>query len=64
MIQFGDGASKSNLSSFWTSHGATNGTPKTDLYTKNFNVSLKKGGGYQLASGGGTRDLSQHSMQH
>tara|TARA_B100000123_G_scaffold29375_1_gene19847 strand:+ start:225 stop:1832 length:1608 start_codon:yes stop_codon:yes gene_type:complete len=58
MIQFGAGASKSNLSSFWTSHGATNGTPKTDLYTKNFNVSLKKGGGAQLASGGGAESIA------
>tara|TARA_B100001287_G_C22665436_1_gene522585 strand:+ start:303 stop:1910 length:1608 start_codon:yes stop_codon:yes gene_type:complete len=58
MIQFGAGASKSNLSSFWTSHGATNGTPKTDLYTSNYNVSLKKGGGAQLASGGGAESIA------
>lgn len=58
MIQFGAGASKSNLSSFWTGHGATNGTPKTDLYTSNYNVSLKKGGGAQLASGGGAESIA------
>lgn len=58
MTQFGAGASKSNLSSFWTSHGATNGTPKTDLYTSNYNVSLKKGGGAQLASGGGAESIA------
>ena len=51
MTQYGAKASKSNLSTMWTSHGARNGTPKTDMFTKNFNISLKKAGGSQLASG-------------
>ena len=34
MTQFGGGKSKSNLSSFWQQWGATDGTPKTDMYTK------------------------------
>ena len=51
MIQYGAKASKSNLSTMWASHGAKNGTPKTDMFTKNFNISLKKAGGSQLASG-------------
>ena len=36
----------------WTDWGGTNGTPKTDMYTENYNISLKKKGGSQLASGG------------
>ena len=40
------------ISSFWVEKGGTNGTPKTDMYTKDFNISLKKKGGSQLASGG------------
>lgn len=51
MTQYGAKASKSNLSAMWASHGATNGTPKTDMFTKKFNISLKKAGGSQLASG-------------
>jgi len=51
MTQYGAKASKSNLSTMWASHGARNGTPKTDMFTKNFNISLKKAGGSQLASG-------------
>ena len=51
MEQYGAKASKSNLSKMWASHGAKNGTPKTDMFTKNFNISLKKAGGSQLASG-------------
>ena len=43
---------KSNLSSFWVSFGGTDGTPKTDMYNKDYNISLKKKGGSQLASGG------------
>ena len=52
MIQYGGGGGKKNLSSFWIEKGGTNGTPKTDMYTKNYNISLKKAGGSQLASGG------------
>ena len=52
MVQFGGGGGKENLSSFWVEKGGTNGTPKTDMYTKDFNISLKKKGGSQLASGG------------
>ena len=51
MVQFGGSAGLKNLSSNWTKHGATNGTPKTDMYTKKYNISLKKKGGSQLASG-------------
>mgnify|MGYP001408794143 CR=1 FL=1 len=52
ITQFGGGKSKSNLSSFWTSYGASDGTPKTDMYNADYNISLKKKGGSQLASGG------------
>ena len=52
ITQFGAGKSKSNLSSFWTSFGGTDGTPKTDMYNSDYNISLKKKGGSQLASGG------------
>ena len=52
ITQFGAGKSKSNLSSFWTSYGGSDGTPKTDMYNKDYNISLKKKGGSQLASGG------------
>ena len=51
MVQYGAKASKSNLSKLWTDHGGKNGTPKTDMYTKKYNISLKKVGGSQLASG-------------
>tara|TARA_B100000287_G_C20618196_1_gene774882 strand:+ start:38 stop:1612 length:1575 start_codon:yes stop_codon:yes gene_type:complete len=51
MIQFGAGKSSKNLTSFWLSKGGTDGTPKTDMYTKTHNISLKKAGGSQLASG-------------
>ena len=51
MVQYGAKASKSNLSNFWIEHGGVNGTPKTDMYTKAHNISLKKAGGSQLASG-------------
>jgi hypothetical protein len=51
ITQFGGGKAKSNLSSFWTTWGAGDGTPKTDMYNKEYNISLKKKGGSQLASG-------------
>ena len=51
MTQYGGGGGKSNLSASWVEHGGTNGTPKTDMYTSNYNISLKKKGGSQLASG-------------
>jgi hypothetical protein len=51
MQQFGKGKSKANLSNFWLSHGGTDGTPKTDMYNNSYNISLKKAGGSQLASG-------------
>ena len=51
LTQFGGGKSSSNLSPFWTSWGAGDGTPKTDMYNKDYNISLKKKGGSQLASG-------------
>ena len=58
MKQYGAKASKSNLSSFWIKHGGTNGTPKTDMFTKTHNISLKKAGGSQLASGTAGETLS------
>ena len=51
MTQFGGGKSKANLSDFWLDNGGKDGTPKTDMYSKDFNISLKKKGGSQLASG-------------
>ena len=51
ITQFGGGKSKANLSDFWTTWGAGDGTPKTDMYNKEYNISLKKKGGSQLASG-------------
>jgi hypothetical protein len=58
MKQYGAKSSKSNLSSFWIKHGGTNGTPKTDMFTKTHNISLKKAGGSQLASGTAGETLS------
>jgi len=58
MIQYGGGGGKKNLSSFWIKRGGTNGTPKTDMYTKQYNISLKKKGGSQLASGGTGETIS------
>ena len=52
MTQYGSGGGKKNLSASWIARGGTNGTPKTDMYTSDYNVSLKKKGGSQLASGG------------
>jgi hypothetical protein len=52
MKQYGGGGGKKNLSPNWIKWGGTNGTPKTDMYTDNYNISLKKKGGSQLASGG------------
>ena len=45
MTQYGASGGKSNLTASWITHGGTNGTPKTDMYTSNFNISLKKKGG-------------------
>jgi hypothetical protein len=48
MTQFGKGNGK--LSAYWTSYGAGNGTPKTDMYTGSKGtdrISLKKSGGSQ-----------------
>ena len=61
MIQFGAGKSKKNLSSFWISKGGSDGTPKTDMYTKTHNISLKKKGGSQLASGAKGETLAMYS---
>ena len=58
MIQYGGGGGKKNLSSFWIEKGGKNGTPKTDMYTKQYNISLKKKGGSQLASGGTGETIS------
>jgi len=71
MIQYGAGKSKSNLSDFWQNpskgvKGGTDGTPKTDMYTSNYQISLKKAGGSQLASGGQGETLSTFyaALQH
>ena len=56
MTQFG--ASSGSLSKLWKDHGAGNATPKTDMYTSNYIVSLKKAGGSQLASGGKEETLA------
>ena len=71
MIQYGAGKSKSNLSAFWQNpakgvKGGTDGTPKTDMYTSNYQISLKKAGGSQLASGGQGETLSTFyaALQH
>ena len=61
MVQFGAGKSKSNLSSFWISKGGSDGTPKTDMYTKTHNISLKKKGGSQLASGSKGETIAMYS---
>jgi len=58
MKQYGGGGGKKNLSSSWLKWGGTNGTPKTDMYTTNYNISLKKAGGSQLASGGKGETIS------
>lgn len=58
MTQYGGGGGKVNLSPSWKEWGGTNGTPKTDMYTKNYNISLKKAGGSQLASGGTGETIS------
>ena len=61
MTQHGASLGKGTLSDLWTNNlpkelkragsGATNTTPKTDMYTDNYNISLKKKGGAQVASG-------------
>ena len=48
MIQFGAGSVQ--LSGDWKKWGGSNKTPKTDMYTDNSNISLKKKGGSQLMS--------------
>ena len=71
MVQYGAGKSSSNLSDFWRTpakgvKGGTDGTPKTDMYTSNYQISLKKAGGSQLASGGQGETLSTFyaALQH
>ena len=71
MVQYGAGKSSSNLSDFWRNpakgvKGGTDGTPKTDMYTSNYQISLKKAGGSQLASGGQGETLSTFyaALQH
>tara|TARA_Y100000590_G_scaffold205041_1_gene232606 strand:+ start:4128 stop:5807 length:1680 start_codon:yes stop_codon:yes gene_type:complete len=56
MTQFG--ASTGKLSALWKKHGGTNATPKTDMFTDNYNISLKKAGGSQYASGTAGETLS------
>ena len=69
MTQYGRG--KSSLSSFWKTPspgvtGGTNATPKTDMYTSDYHISLKKKGGSQLASGATGETLSTFyaALQH
>ena len=71
MVQYGAGKSASNLSDFWRNpakgvKGGTDGTPKTDMYTSDHQISLKKAGGSQLASGGQAETLSTFyaALQH
>ena len=71
MVQYGAGKSTSNLSNFWRTpakgvKGGTDGTPKTDMYTSDHQISLKKAGGSQLASGGQAETLSTFyaALQH
>jgi hypothetical protein len=45
------GSSRASLTSDWSKWGATNKTPKTDLFAGNLKISLKKTGGSQLMSG-------------
>jgi hypothetical protein len=56
MVQFGKGSA--STSSIWKKRGASNTTPKTDMYTGNYNISLKKAGGSQLASGTAAETLA------
>ena len=56
MKQFGAGSAKT--SKVWKDRGASNTTPKTDMYTDNYNISLKKDGGSQLASGTSAETLA------
>ena len=58
MTQFGAGKSQSNLSKEWLDWGGTDGTPKTDMYTDNYKISLKKAGGSQIMSGARGETLS------
>ena len=71
MTQYGAGKSASNLSDFWRNpaegvKGGSDGTPKTDMYNSDYQISLKKAGGSQLASGGGPETLSTFyaALQH
>lgn len=48
MTQYGKGSGQ--LSQFWVTYGGSNATPKTDMFTNEYNISLKKAGGSQLAS--------------
>jgi hypothetical protein len=52
LVQTGRGLGNVKLGKFWKETGASNKTPKTDIASANFNekISLKKGGGSQLAS--------------
>ncbi len=56
MTQFGKG--KATLTKAWKITGAKNTTPKTDMYTDDYNISLKKSGGSQLASGSKAETIS------
>ena len=63
MIQYGGGGGSKNVTSFWKNpaegvRGGTSGTPKTDMYTGDYHISLKKAGGSQLASGTAEETMS------
>lgn len=61
MTQYGGGGGKGNLSAFWTSYGGSDGTPKSDMYTKSYNISLKKSGGSQLGSSGKSETVAMYN---
>jgi len=52
LVQTGRGIGNISLGPIWTAEGAKNKTPKTDIASADFKekISLKKGGGSQLAS--------------
>ena len=64
MTQFGKG--RGTVSNLYTKRGASNPTPKTDMYTPKYNISLKKAGGSQLASAakGETKGMFNSALEH
>ena len=63
MQQYGAGKSSASLSDIWKTpaegvSGGTDGTPKTDMFNGDYNISLKKAGGSQLASAAGGETIA------